>query len=50
MPSKSKAQARLMAGVCKGTIKKEGLSRKVACEFHAHDRKAAGSKKGSKGS
>ena len=39
MPSKSKKQARLMAGVCHGTIKKKGLSRKVACEFNKADKK-----------
>ena len=32
-PAKSKQQFKLMKGVCKGTIKKKGLSRKVACEY-----------------
>lgn len=33
MPARSKKQSRLMHGVCAGTIKKKGLSRKTACEF-----------------
>ena len=33
MPAKSKAQFKLMKGVCEGSIKKKGLSRKTACEY-----------------
>ena len=35
MPAKSKAQNRMMQGICKGSIKpRKGLpSKKVACEF-----------------
>lgn len=35
MPAKSKAQFRLMAGICNGTYPDgyRGISKKVACEF-----------------
>ena len=33
MPAKSRSQFKLMKGVCKGTIKKSGISKKVACEY-----------------
>jgi len=37
MPSKSSKQARFMAAACKGKTRKK-ISRKVACEFHRHDK------------
>ena len=34
MPAKSKAQFKLMKGICTGSIKsKRGLTKKVACEY-----------------
>jgi hypothetical protein len=33
MPARSKAQYRLMQGVASGSIKKKGLSKKVAKEY-----------------
>ena len=33
MPAKSKRQFKLMKGVCEGSIKRKGLTRKVACEY-----------------
>ena len=35
MPAKSKAQFKLMAGICNGTYPSgyRGISRKVACEY-----------------
>jgi len=36
MPAKSKQQFKLMKGVCTGSIKKKGLSKKVACEYVKH--------------
>ena len=38
MPSKSKAQARLMAAACRGKTRKR-ISRKVACKFHRADKR-----------
>lgn len=33
MPAVSKAQLRLMGGVCSGNIRSPGLSKETACEF-----------------
>jgi hypothetical protein len=38
MPSKSGPQHRLMAGVCKGTIKRDDIPKKVACEYMHADK------------
>lgn len=38
MPSKSKAQSRLMHGVAAGSIKGSGVPKKVAKEFVAADK------------
>ena len=38
MPSKSKAQSRLMHGVASGNIKGSGVPKKVAKEFVAADK------------
>ena len=37
MPSKSKAQFRMMAAACRGGTRAD-VSRSVACEFHQEDR------------
>ena len=37
MPSKTKAQARLMAAACHGKTRNK-ISKKVACEFNRHDK------------
>lgn len=49
MPSKTKAQERLMAGNCRrpGSMKKK-VSRKVACEFMAADKRKRKTKRTSK--
>ena len=43
MPSKTQKQARAMAAACKGKGKL-GIPKKVACDFHKHD-KAKGRKR-----
>jgi hypothetical protein len=38
MPSKSRAQHNLMAGVCTGKIKKTKIPKKVACDYMHADK------------
>lgn len=41
MPSKTAKQARFFAAMCNNPAarKRRGVSKKVACEYHRHDRK-----------
>ena len=44
MPSKTAKQRRFMAAACKGKTRKK-ISKKVACEFHRHDKAKARKRK-----